>query len=203
METSWYVLSHSFFSFFSNFSEEKWRRKFAGSMNDIQTLFITFIKWIFPKADKLILLILMRRITFSRTLLVTSTEWRGRQQESLIQRQFWESDTKLFLRIRYEIKHLQSRSPWFSFISYDELCDWMETNSQTWNDIRDQEKEIGFEENKYLLQLLGAHCNFSSSEKLSRLGRKVCNAGVDQLGAEQQQHQNETRPPPSQTMVPP
>ena len=79
----------------------------------------------------------------------------------------------------------------------------METNSQTWNAIRDQEKEIGFEENKYLLQLLGAHCNFSSSEKLSRLGRKVCNAGVDQLGAEQQQHQNETRPPPSQTMVPP
>ena len=80
---------------------------------------------------------------------------RGRQQESLIQRQFWESDTKLFLRIRYEIKHLQSRSPWFSFISYDELCNWMETNSQTWNAIRDQEKEIGFEENKYLLQLLG------------------------------------------------
>ena len=66
--------------------------------------------------------------------------------------------------------------------------------------------KIGFEKNKYLLQLLellGAHCNFSSSEKLSRLGRKVCNAGVDQLGAEQQQHQNETRPPPSQTMVPP
>ena len=50
---------------------------------------------------------------------------------------------------------------------------------------------------------MGAQCNFSSSEKLSRLGRKVCNAGVDQLGAEQQQHQNETRPTPSQTMMPP
>ena len=103
VETSWHVLSHSFFPFFSKFSEEKWRRKFAGSMNNIQTLFITFIKWIFPKADKLILLILMRRITFSRTLLVTSTAWEDGNRkvwynvsfENQIQNYFWESDMKL------------------------------------------------------------------------------------------------------------
>ena len=51
---------------------------------------------------------------------------------------------------------------------------------------------MDFLRNGYLLQLLeGALCYFSSPEKLSSLGTKVCNAGPDKLGLQQQQQQNQ------------